>query len=44
MANPSLQITSTAVPPIAKGLVTRATTTDDKIVHYNVATGQFVYV
>ena len=44
MTNPGLQIKSSAVPATVKGVVQRATTAADKILHYNATTGQFVYV
>ncbi len=44
MTNPGLQIKSSAVPATVKGVVQRATTSADKILHYNATTGQFVYV
>ena len=43
MANPGLQVKSTPVPPVVKGIVARATTADDKVLHYNATTGQLVY-
>ncbi len=44
MSNPGLQIKTTAVPATVKGVVQRATTTADKVLHYNATTGQLVYV